>query len=282
VDFDVSVSVQSPATDTLAVEPDGRVLRDEQGRLVLRPGGHGSLLRNLDALQGDLVYVKNIDNVQPEGRQAAMADWKRALAGLLLRLREQVVAQLDRLRVPAPDEGVLLQVRDFVRRHLHVAAPGPGGPSDLRAWLVDRLDRPLRVCGVVPNAGEPGGGPFWVRGRDGAVTLQIVESAQVDPHDEEQRRIFASSTHFNPVDLVCAVRDAAGRPHDLDRFVDPDAVIVTVKSEGGREVRVLERPGLWNGGMAGWSTVFVEVPLETFSPVKSVMDLLREEHRPGR
>jgi hypothetical protein len=232
VRFEVGWSEQKPSTDTLAVDAEGRLVRDAEGRLRLRPGGHGALIDNLHALGGDVVFVKNIDNVQPERAQDAAALWRKSLAGLAVTLAR------------------------------------------------GQLDRPLRVCGVVPNTGEPGGGPFWVRGADGSVSLQIVESAEVDLDDAGQREIWRSSTHFNPVDIVCAVRDAAGRPFELKRFVDEDAAIVTSKTEGGREVRVLERPGLWNGAMAGWNTVFVELPIETFTPVKTVLDLLRPEHQP--
>lgn len=230
--FEVGYSYQKPATDTVSVDSRGRLVRDEAGRLQLRPGGHGSLLENLGELRADLVFIKNIDNVQPDRAKALVIEWKRLLAGRLLELERSI-----------------------------------------------GLDRPIRVCGVVANTGEPGGGPFWVRAKDGSESVQIVESAQVDPADENQQAIWRSSTHFNPVDLVCALRDAKGEPHDLRRFVDRDAVIVTAKREAGREIKVLERPGLWNGAMAGWNTIFVEVPLLTFSPVKTVLDLLRPEHQ---
>ncbi len=230
--FEVGYSYQKPATDTVSVDSAGRLVRDEARRLRLRPGGHGSLLENLGELRCDLVFIKNIDNVQPDRTKALAIEWKCLLAGRLL--------ELERCA---------------------------------------GLARPIRVCGVVPNTGEPGGGPFWVRGADGAVSVQIVESAQVDPADEGQQTLWRSSTHFNPVDLVCALRDPNGEPHDLRRFVDRDAVIVSAKREAGREIRVLERPGLWNGAMAGWNTALVEVPLLTFSPVKTVLDLLRPEHQ---
>jgi hypothetical protein len=234
--FEVGFSVQKPRTDTLAADEDGRPLHDSAGRLHLRPGGHGSLIENLNDLRGDLVFVKNIDNVQPDRSRSVTVEWKKLLAGYLVKLEREASSLL-------------------------------------------RLNRPLRVCGVVPNTGEPGGGPFWVRHGDGTTSRQIVETAQVDASDDAQQRLLRSSTHFNPVDLVCAVRDADGKPHDLREFVDQEAVIITRKTVGGREVRALERPGLWNGGMAGWNTVFVEVPLETFTPVKTVLDLLRPEHQ---
>jgi hypothetical protein len=233
--LEVAFSEQARATDTLALDEEGRPARTADGRLLLRPSGHGALLGNLEATGGDLVFVKNIDNILPRLRHAELARWKLALAGLAAEL-----------------------------------ADGAAG--------VDR-DRPLRVAGVVPNAGEPGGGPFWVEDLSGVASLQIVESAQVARGDAGQRAIFGAATHFNPVDLVVALRDAGGRPHRLDRFVDPASSFVTAKVENGRRLTVLERPGLWNGAMAGWRTVFVDIPAWTFAPVKTVLDLARPEHR---
>lgn len=279
--FEIGYSEQKPSTDTIAVDLENRPLRDDAGRLRFRPGGHGALIENLNDLGGDLVYVKNIDNVQPDHRKRATLEWKRLLGGLLVQLQGNVFESIQRIR----ETGLEAEQEESVKRIssvLHVGLNGDLPPSKAdsrRDHLIERLDRPLRVCGVVPNTGEPGGGPFWVRGTDGVVSTQIVESAQVDPHDEEQQRIFRSSTHFNPVDLVCAVRNLEGKSYDLHRFIDRDAVIVTRKSAEGRDLKAQERPGLWNGAMAGWNTVFVEVPIETFSPVKSVLDLLRPEHQ---
>lgn len=230
--LDVRFSHQEPATDTLAIEPDGSPARDDDGRLLFRPAGHGALLANLQQAGGERVFVKNIDNIAIQWANHAGLWWSRVLSGLA-------------------DE------------------------------LAANADRPLRVCGMVPNTGEPGGGPFWVRDRaGGGSSLQIVESAQVDRDSPEQRAVFANGTHFNPVFMACVLRDPAGRPFELERFVDPEAVIVTRKAALGRERVVLERPGLWNGSMAGWQTVFVEVPGEVFTPVKTVLDLLRPEHQP--
>lgn len=231
----VSLSEQSPATDTIAADPHGNPFRTADGALLFRPGGHGALLGNLQGVAragGDIVHVKNIDNVVPDARRGPTLLWKRLLAGLLV---------------------------DLERR--------------------GRGDRPIRVCGVVRNEGEPGGGPFWVDG-PGGTSLQIVESAQVDHGDAGQAAIWRAATHFNPVDLACSLRDAAGRPFELARFVDENAVFVASKTHEGRPLKALERPGLWNGAMAFWETVFVEVPKDTFAPVKSVFDLLRPEHRP--
>jgi len=235
VRIDVGFSVQDPATDTLAARDGGRPARDADGRLIFRPGGHGALLANLAGLGGDLVAIRNIDNVQPEPQARRSAGWRRALAGYLVWLERQ----------------------------------GAAG------------DRPRRVCGVVVNRGEPGGGPFWVRRSDGEIAPRIVEAAEVDPDDPEQQRIFAAASYFNPVEIACALRGASGRPFDLERFVDSDSWIFTRRVEGGAPLLGLERPGLWNGAMAGWDTAFVELPIETFSPVKTVIDLLRPEHQPG-
>lgn len=286
VRFEIAFSVQDPATDTLALERDadraGRPFRLDDGSLLLRPGGHGALLANLgaEAAHGDPVFVQNIDNVLPADRRGPSIHWRAVLGGLLLELRAELRRHLRLLT--QGDPGALEEVLRFARDALSATPPAalsePGGAA-LRRFLRHRLDRPLRVCAMVPNQGEPGGGPFWVRAEDGGLSLQIVESAQVDPDSEEQRGIFASGTHFNPVNLVCGMRDADGTPYDLERFVDPQAVVIAEKTHEGRPLLALERPGLWNGAMAGWNTVFVEVPIETFAPVKTVLDLLRPEHR---
>jgi hypothetical protein len=279
VKFDVEWSEQDPSTDTLAADADGEPVRDADGGLVFRPGGHGALIRNLSRLDGDVVYLKNIDNVQPDRVKPTTIAWKRALGGLLVELQQRAAESIDRLRHAGRD--ALESALSPVGRVLHISLNGRPDRDAARDEILRRLNRPLRVCGVVRNTGEPGGGPFWVRERNGLVTVQIVESAQVDPDEDEQQAIFRSSTHFNPVDLVCGLKDPQGQPYDLERFVDHDAVIVTRKSVDGSHITALERPGLWNGAMAGWNTVFVEVPLETFSPVKSVVDLLRPEHQPA-
>ena len=281
VSFDVSFSVQSPSTDTIAVDEADRPFRLEDGTLLFRPGGHGALLPNLQATGGDLVYVKNIDNVVPESRQKLVFLWKRLIGGLLVQLDERCRSLLGRLRREgagaAVDEAIV-----FARTELGVEEAASYlalSRAEVHGRLVDLLDRPLRVAAVVRNQGEPGGGPFFSRDRDGHVTPQIVESSQVDASDPAQKAIWASSTHFNPVDLACALRDAEGKPYDLARFVDPGTAFVAKKSRDGRALKALERPGLWNGAMARWLTVFVEVPVETFAPVKTVLDLLRPEHQ---
>lgn len=275
--FEVSFSNQQPSTDTLAVDPDNRPFRQEDGSLLFRPGGHGSLIDNLGALArggDDLVILKNIDNVVPDSRKPLVSGWKKVLTGQLLALQERVFRLLERLESGddgAIEEAVRLLEKDFSRPVY--------GEID-RQSLIEALDRPLRICGVVRNQGEPGGGPFWVKdsiGDTGHVSVQIVESAQIDP--AVRKDLLGQSTHFNPVDIVCALRDRRGQPYDLGRFVDPNAVFIAGKSHEGKPLKALERPGLWNGAMAGWNTVFIEVPDETFAPVKTVLDLLRPEHQ---
>jgi hypothetical protein len=278
--FEVTFSVQEHSTDTLAVGLDGRPFRTPEGDLLFRPGGHGALLGNLAAFGGDVVFLKNIDNVVPDTRKGPTLLWKRLLAGRLLEVERRVrnlLALLDAGDGTAADEALAYLEETFGET---TADAGMLPPADRAAWVRGRLARPLRVCGVVRNEGEPGGGPFWVRGRDGRLSRQIVESAEVDLKDHGQKEIWASGTHFNPVDLVVSLRDPSGRPWDLARFVDDDAVFVSRKSYAGVDLLALERPGLWNGAMASWNTLFVEVPIETFAPVKSVLDLLRPEHRP--
>lgn len=267
--FAVGFSTQRRATDTIAVDADNRPFRD-RGRLLFRPGGHGALIDNLARLGGDLVLIKNIDNVQPDDQRGAALEWMRVLLGHAAVLQQAVVAH--RRAAGASADGAAAARRFLAESFgLTVAAGGEAAA----------LDRPLRVCGVVRNTGEPGGGPFWVRDADGAVTAQIVESAQVDSGDPGQRGVFAAASHFNPVFLACALRDGEGRPFDLSRFVDPSAVFIAHKSKDGRALKALERPGLWNGAMARWLTVFVEIPGAAFTPVKTVNDLLRPAHQPA-
>jgi hypothetical protein len=281
VRFLLDYSVQKRSTDTLAVDPDNRPFRHKDGSLLFRPSGHGALLENLNDLQGDLVYLKNIDNVVHDRLKPTTTAWKKILGGLLCTVQDHIHDLLTRLQqgeLPDPQE-----TSDLLHHRLHLTLPpnfGQWASERRKQWLLDRLNRPLRVCGVVRNVGEPGGGPFWVRARDGALSLQIVESAQVDPRSAEQMAVWNAATHFNPVDVVCAVRDYTGRPFDLRHFVDRDAVFISRKSKDGRDLKALERPGLWNGSMADWITLFVEVPRITFNPVKTVTALLAPEHQP--
>ncbi len=277
--FDVTLSEQRPDTDTLAATLDNRPFRESDGSLSFRPGGHGALLANLNNLRADIVFIRNIDNVSMSPGAAIRC--RKALAGLLVELQGRVFDYLDRLD-SEPPPSLVDEVADFARATLSVspAETVARAPAAERVhFLRETLGRPFRVCGMVPSAGEPGGGPFWVRGSGGACSLQVVESSQVDMATAGQREVFAASTHFNPVDLVCGVRDRSGACFDLMRFSDPRSAFISVKSGGGRPLKALEHPGLWNGGMARWNTVFVELPPETFTPVKMVLDLLRPEHQ---
>lgn len=283
--FAITFSHQQASTDTVAVGLDGQPFRDADGALLFRPGGHGALLENLARCDADLAYVKNIDNVVPDHLKGPVAHWKKVLGGLLVQLQDRVFAALRRLE-SEPSTAAVADALALLAEELDTPAPAEvagGGAAERLAWARGKLGRPLRVCGMVRCEGETGGGPFWVgdrRGASAAGSPQIVETAQIDPGDRQQQSVLASSTHFNPVDLVCGLRDHHGRPHDLARHVDQEAVFISEKSSGGRKLRALERPGLWNGSMADWSTVFVDVPAATFNPVKTVNDLLRPQHQP--
>lgn len=276
--FLLRFTTQDPRTDTLALDSQGGPFRDDEGRLLLRPGGHGALLANLNQTEGDIVHVKNIDNVPRESLLGRGLLFRRLLVGRLVEL--QGACRDHVRRVERREESALHDAQGFLRKRFFVdpAASGAGEP-ELRRAVLGLLRRPLRVCGMVPNAGEPGGAPFFVRGSDGTSSVQIVEGAEVDPGSADQQRIFRSATHFNPVDMVVSLKDAEGRAFDLSAHAEPLAVLLSRKTWGGRELRALERPGLWNGGMAGFGTVLVEFPAAAFTPVKSVLDLLREEHQ---
>jgi len=269
VKYRISFSAQDPSTDTLAVNPDCTPFRRADGRLLFRPAGHGALIGNLGKIDADIVFVKNIDNVTTDARRGDTVLYKKALAGVLLALQERIFEYLMALEVPGAE---LEPIAAFIENELCVKLPKDYGTALLRQVL----DRPIRVCGMVRNEGEPGGGPFWVAGADGLETLQIAESNQIAP---EKRELMRSATHFNPVDLVCSFRTSKGGRFDLREFVDPATGFISRKSDGGRELLAQELPGLWNGAMARWNTVFVEVPITTFSPVKVVTDLLRPEHQ---
>jgi len=280
--FEVSWSSQNPATDTPAVDLKLRPFREKDGRLHFRPGGHGALLANLNDLNGDLVYLKNIDNVLPDRLKGPTILWKKILGGYLVQVQQEVHTYLERLTAEGNHPDLLKEVREFYFERLKLPGPVPFNQWDLKeqeGFLIRKLNRPIRVCGMVKNEGEPGGGPFWVVDKEGFLTPQIVEMAQVDPHSPEQQALWAAATHFNPVDLVCALRDFQGRPFELQRHVDPEAVFITRKSQEGRALKALELPGLWNGGMSDWMTFFIEVPGSTFSPVKTILDLLKPDHQ---
>jgi hypothetical protein len=282
IDLEVGFSEQARSTDTIAVDPDNCPFRDRKGLLVFRPGGHGALLDNLNDRYADLIYIKNIDNVVSDHLKEPTIVWKQVLGGYLVTVQDKVHGFVQSLSEGIAADQVLAEAAGYVEHELGLPLPG-----EFRVWsslqrqeyLLGCLNRPVRVCGMVRNVGEPGGGPFWVQDRDGTVSRQIVESAQVDLQSREQQAIWNAATHFNPVDLVCGVRDYRGNPFDLRRYVDPDAVFISHKSKDGRELKALELPGLWNGAMANWITLFVEVPRVTFNPVKTVNSLLASEHQ---
>jgi len=283
-DFDVSFSFQKSSTNTIAVDMEGFPFRDRLGRLHFRPAGHGALIENLDDLHGDLVYIKNVDNVVPDRLKESVCLWKKVLGGYLVSIQNTINSFLRRMQGPDSARAVT-EAAGFAAQESLASFPEGfevWSEEKKRSFLVNVLDRPIRVCGVVPNSGEPGGAPFWVEDQKGELSVQIVEKAQVDLNSPEQSAIWNLSTHFNPVDIVCSLRDFKGNPYDLRKFVDPKAVIISRKSIDGTDVQALELPGLWNGSMANWITVFIEVPAITFNPVKSLFDLLRLEHQPEK
>ena len=281
VSFDVTYSIQDPQTDTIAVTMDNVPVSDADGSPLRRPAGHGALLKNLNKLSYDCIFVKNIDNVAKEELLPDTVKWKKTLGGVLLSIQKRVFRYTEALSSSWTSEALEQEIISFCREELFMdlsrELSGLSG-AGRREFLFRALHRPIRVCGVVKNMGEPGGGPFWVEG-EGGESLQIVESAEVDRDSSSQRHIWESSTHFNPVDIVCGVKDFKGKKFNLTGFVDPEAGIITEKTFGSKKIKALELPGLWNGSMSGWITVFVEVPSTTFNPVKTVWDLLKEPHQ---
>lgn len=277
--FDVEFSEQKPSTDTIAADHNNEPFRDKDGNIVFRPGGHGALLDNLNEIDADIIFIKNIDNVIPDKLKPVTIRYKKALAGLLIKLQNEIFDYLDILDVPGA--AVIPDIVAFVENNLGYRFPFGFevlSEPEKEAKLKNILNRPLRVCGMVRNQGEPGGGPFWVKSNEGSLSLQILESSQFDFSIAEHKHAFQASTHFNPVDLVCATKNSEDERFDLFRFRDPDTGFISVKSKDGKELKALELPGLWNGAMAFWNTVFVEVPVETFNPVKTINDLLRPQH----
>lgn len=281
ITYDITYSVQKPSTDTLAVDHDNQPFRDENKHLVFRPGGHGALIDNLNELKHDIIFIKNIDNIVPDKLKEPTYEYKKALGGLLISLKQQIDSYLDLI-----EEGLketdLDEVVSFCRKDLMIQLPDNYADETFtgkKYILYHLLNRPVRICGMVKNQGEPGGGPFWVSNRSGDVSLQIVESSQVDLNDAKQKHIFSGSTHFNPVDLVCHIKDHRGNKFDLKHCIDKSTGFISVKSKDGRDLKAQELPGLWNGAMADWISIFVEVPLITFNPVKVINDLLRETHQ---
>ena len=279
VKYDISFSEQKPSTDTIAANPDNTPFRNDDGSLLFRPGGHGALIENLNEIDADVIFIKNIDNVVPDRIKDSTVEYKQVIAGLLVNMQKIAFGYLRELEGEVSKDK-LLEICKFVEtafvRNPKIKALSE---TELKEYLIKKLNRPMRVCGVVKNVGEPGGGPFLTYNQDGTISLQILESSQIDKNNKEYMEMFTHGTHFNPVDLVCAVKDYQGKPFDLPKYVDRSTGFISSKSKNGKELKALELPGLWNGAMSDWNTVFVEVPLSTFNPVKTVNDLLREQHQ---
>lgn len=305
VKYDISFTFQDKATDTIAVDMENHPFLKEDGTVLTRPAGHGALIHNLNSLKAELVSIKNIDNVCVERMQPVTAHWKKVLMGRALQLRDTIrgyifaLDQMTQMRREMSDfayipgyninlddpyatpecQDLCNEIEAFLRDTLCIEMPEAKDCRDRAQALRDKLNRPIRVCGMVRNQGEPGGGPFIIRDSDGATSLQILEAAQINPDDPRSEELLKGSTHFNPVDIVCCLEDHEGAHFDLTRHVDEETGLISRKSWHGRELKALELPGLWNGSMSDWNTLFVEVPLETFNPVKTVLDLLRPAHQ---
>jgi hypothetical protein len=283
VEFSIIFTEQKKSTDTIAVDEENSPFRDNEGKLVFRPGGHGALIENLNDIESEIVFIKNIDNVVPDRLKPQTVLYKKALAGLLISYQSLIFDYLSQLQENDNQPLEFLQeVLDFTINELCIIPPIEfeiSNASALQNYLISKLNRPIRVCGMVKNEGEPGGGPFWAINPDGSTSLQIVESSQIDLSNDGVKEVFNSSTHFNPVDLICGITDVDGQKFDLTKFTDPNTGFITIKSKDGRQLKAQELPGLWNGAMSDWITIFVEVPLITFNPVKTINDLLREQHQ---
>ncbi|MBN2807386.1 MAG: DUF4301 family protein [Prolixibacteraceae bacterium] len=282
IQIDVTFSFQHKSTDTIAVDRNNQAYKDENGDLLFRPGGHGALIENLNELDADIIFIKNIDNVVPDRLKHETKRYKKALAGLLVTLRNKVFNFLERLDQPSAvnDQELLTKVEVFIRKELLIDFNQQFENNGAKLhFFITKLNRPIRICGMVKNEGEPGGGPFWAKNPDGTVSLQIIEKAQINLNDPDQAELLNSSTHFNPVDLICSTKNYKGEKFDLQAYVDPATGFISSKSKDGIELKALELPGLWNGAMSNWNTIFVEVPNATFNPVKTVNDLLRPEHQ---
>lgn len=281
VKYDISFSAQKPSTDTVAADMDNQPFRDKNGKLLFRPGGHGALIENLNDVEADVVFIKNIDNVVPDSFKCSTVIYKKVIAGVLVTLQEKIFEYLNKIETGKYTHEEVEEMIHFLQNDLCIRNPETKFLEDaeLILYIKGKLLRPLRVCGMVKNVGEPGGGPFLAANPDGTVSLQVLESSQIDMKDPAKKAMFEKGTHFNPVDLVCAVKDYKGQKFNLPEYVDKNTGFISYKSKDGRELKALELPGLWNGAMSDWNTVFVEVPIETFNPVKTVNDLLRPEHQ---
>lgn len=280
--FNISFSYQKEATEVLALTTNNTVFRNDDDSILFRPAGHGALLENLNDLDNDIIFIKNIDNIVVADTNVKVSAYKELLAGVLLKVQEQAFRFLNQLDGKSVSEDDLNEMIGFASNKMNLVFDDTFKSLNLEekvAYLKDKLNRPIRVCGMVKNEGEPGGGPFWVKDENGNTSLQIVEFAQIDIDNKTQSDIVKNATHFNPTDLVCGVKNYKGEKFNLMDFVDPEAAFITMKTQNGIDIQALELPGLWNGSMAYWNSIFVEVPLETFNPVKTVNDLLKEPHQ---
>ena len=284
VTFDVSFSQQKPSTDTIAVDLNNEPFNENDGSLLFRPGGHGALIENLNDLDADIIFIKNIDNVVPDHLKKPTIDYKKALAGVLLKNQEKLFLyqkELNEKHPAALNSAFLAAASNFMENTMNTKPAKDQyytEKEELYYYLKEKYNRPLRVCGMVKNEGEPGGGPFWAQNNDGTISLHIVESSQIDHESVHQQSIVKNATHFNQVDLGCAIKNYKGEKFNLTEYTDPATGFISRKSKDGKELKAQELPGLWNGAMSNWNTLFVEVPIETFNPVKTVNDLLREQH----
>ena len=280
--IEVTISVQKSSTDTIALDSEGHPFRNKEGALIFRPGGHGALLDNLNDYKGDIIFISNIDNVVPDYLKEPIVECRKSLAGYLICLQKSIFHHLNLLTQPKPS--TIEQAEGFARDELKKQFPLSFGQLPIQekaTQLKELFNRPIRVCGVVPNTGDSGGGPFWVQHTDGSQSRQIVEESQADSDSKRQHQLFASATHFNPVDMVCGVRDYQGNPFNLLQFRDQKTSFISHKTYEGRPLKALEWPGLWNGGMADWITLFVEIPRSNFNPVKTFLDWLQPTHQPA-
>ncbi|WP_396181304.1 DUF4301 family protein [Flavobacterium sp.] len=282
-DLEITFSYQTETSDTIAVNADNTPFRTPENELFFRPGGHGALIENLNQLQSDIVFIRNIDNVSQNNREVILTH-KKLLGGILLHTKKEVDAALKKFQKNEMNEKNFKEIINFIETKMSFPLPDEFKMYEFdyqKEYLIKILNRPIRVCGMVKNEGEPGGGPFWVQDEKGRCNLQIVELSQIDSTNENQLAVFKNSTHFNPVDIVCSIKDFEGNKFDLNKFVNPKTAFITEKTKNGKEIKAFELPGLWNGAMAKWTTIFVEVPIETFNPVKKVNDLLKPAHQPN-
>jgi len=281
VEYHIDFSTQKESTDTLAVDINNQPFRDRNGEIVFRPGGHGALIENLNSIHADIIFIKNIDNIVPDRLKPETYRYKKLLAGILLEIQEKVFEHLRRIDKGQFNEHDIEDIKSFMENELMIHFPEDFNDLDIGkqfTYIEGKLNRPIRICGMVKNEGEPGGGPFWVINDKGEKTLQIVEASQIDSANPLQMDVLRASTHFNPVDIVCATNNFQGKHFNLRNYIDSNTGFISYKSKDGKELKALELPGLWNGAMADWNTIFVEVPIITFNPVKTINDLLREQH----